>query len=98
MATTLSDAPTTLFVDSALANTYPPITLAQPEKTQLKDDHARTLLLSVLPAQVTTTPASPNAPHALPPLMCKWYFSDFPPLVFLTGGLILYFLGVLFFP
>src|SRR6266849_2602882 len=46
MATTLSAAPTTLSVDGAPANTSPPITFVQPEKTPLKDDHARTPLLS----------------------------------------------------
>jgi hypothetical protein len=87
MATTPSAAPMTLSVDGAQANTYPPITLARPEKTPLKDDHARTRLLSALLAPVTTTPVSPNAHRALSPPMFRWFFNYFPPLAFLTGGL-----------
>jgi hypothetical protein len=91
MATTPSDAPMTLSVDGAQANTFPPITPARPEKTLLKDDHARIRLLSVLLALVTTTPVSPNAHRALPPPMFRWFSNYFPPLVFLTGGSFQYF-------
>jgi hypothetical protein len=81
----------TLSVAGAQANIYPPITPARPEKTPLKDDHARTRLLSVLLAPVTMTPVSPNAHRALPPPMFRWLFNYLPPLAFLTGGSFQYF-------
>ena len=79
----------TLRVDGAQANIFPPITPARPEKTPLKVDHARTRLLSVLLALATTTPVSPNAPHALQPLRFKWTPSNFPPLVFSNRWIVL---------
>src|SRR3978361_631391 len=71
-------APITLPADGAQANTSPPITPALSERTSLKADHVPTPLLSVLGAQVTMTPVSPNAHHALPPLMFKWTFTNLP--------------------
>jgi hypothetical protein len=91
LATTPYAAPMTLSVAGAQANIYPPITPARPEKTPLKDDHARTRLLSVLLAPATMTPVSPNAHRALPPPMFIWFFNHFPPLAFLTGGSFQYF-------
>jgi hypothetical protein len=81
----------TLPADGAQANTSPPITPALSERTSLKADHVPTPLLSVLGAQVTMTPASPNAHHALPPLMFKWTFTNFPLSFNGRTGLIFYF-------
>jgi hypothetical protein len=91
MATTLSTASMNFHVDGVQVNTYPLITLAQPEKILLKVDHARTPLLSVLLTPVITTPVSPNVYRALSPPMLKWTFINSRPLVFLTGGLFQYF-------
>src|SRR3978361_1977828 len=90
-ATTPSAAPMTQPAGGAQANTLPLTTPARLVRTSLKDDHAPTLLLSVQVAQVIMTPASPNAHHALPPLMSRWTSTNFPLSPDGQIGLVFYF-------